>query len=38
MSLALYFFALSLIAAVLYHRFGYDPEGTIKPAWTEQLG
>jgi hypothetical protein len=38
MSLALYFFALNFIAAVLYYRFGNDPEGTVMPAWTERLG
>jgi hypothetical protein len=36
--LAFVFFILNLIAALLYYRFGYNPAGTIKPAWTESLG
>jgi len=32
-------FALAnLVVACLYCSFAYDPEGTIKPAWTEKLG
>jgi hypothetical protein len=33
-----YFLMLNIIAALLYYRFKYSSEGTLKPAWAEQLG
>ena len=36
--LSWYFWSLHLVAAVLYYRYVYNPEGTVKPGWTEQLG
>ncbi|KAJ9629561.1 hypothetical protein H2203_001935 [Taxawa tesnikishii (nom. ined.)] len=36
--LAWYFFLMNLATALLYYRFSYDPRGTYKPSWTEQLG
>lgn len=27
-----------VLAAVLYYAFKYDPVGTVKPGWTDQLG
>jgi len=35
---AAFFFCSSIIVPLLYFRFLYDPKGTVKPAWTEQLG
>lgn len=29
---------MHLVVACLYFAFAYDPTGTVKPAWTEQLG
>ncbi|KUJ12462.1 uncharacterized protein LY89DRAFT_688149 [Mollisia scopiformis] len=29
---------LNFLVAFLYYRFAYDPHGTYKPAWTENLG
>lgn len=37
-SLAPVFFILNVASALLYYRFGYNPAGTVKPAWTENLG
>ncbi|KAF2787090.1 hypothetical protein K505DRAFT_343231 [Melanomma pulvis-pyrius CBS 109.77] len=37
-ALAWYFVLLNLVTTVLYYRFSYDPSGTVKPKWTEQLG
>lgn len=37
-SLATVFFGLNLITALLFYMFEYDPTGTVKPAWTENLG
>ena len=36
--LGTYFFLLNLSAALLYYAFKYDPKGTAKPSWTDQLG
>jgi hypothetical protein len=36
--LSWYFWSLHLVAALLYYKYVYDPKGTVKPAWTEQLG
>jgi hypothetical protein len=36
--LSWYFWSLHLVAALLYYRYVYDSKGTVKPAWTEQLG
>lgn len=36
--LSWYFWALHLVAAVLCYRYIYDPERTVKPVWTENLG
>ena len=33
-----YFLTLNILAALLYYSFKYHPEGTLKPAWTDQLG
>lgn len=36
--LSWYFWCLHLVAALLYYRYVYDPAGTVKPDWTDQLG
>lgn len=36
--LSWYFWSLHLVAAVLYYKYVYNPKGTVKPGWTEQLG
>lgn len=36
--LGAYFLLLNLVAALLYYWLKYDARGTIKPAWTDQLG
>lgn len=33
-----WFLLLNLLAGLLYYAFVYDPTGTVKPAWTDQLG
>ena len=33
-----YFLLLHLCSTPLFYAFAYDPQGTVKPAWTEQLG
>lgn len=33
-----YFLMLNTIAALLYYSFKYSSEGTLKPAWADQLG
>lgn len=33
-----YFLLLHVLAALLYYKFKFDPQGTIKPIWTDQLG
>ena len=33
-----YFLMLNVLAALLYYRFNYRPEGTLKPGWADQLG
>jgi hypothetical protein len=36
--LSWYFWSSHLVAALLYYKYVYDPRGTVKPVWTEQLG
>lgn len=33
-----YFMVRNVACAVLCYRYLYDPEGTVKPSWTDQLG
>ena len=33
-----YFLMSNILAALLYYKVKYNPEGTIKPAWADQLG
>ncbi|CAG8973916.1 hypothetical protein HYALB_00003694 [Hymenoscyphus albidus] len=37
-ALSSYFLFLHLASAILYYIYTYDPQETIKPGWTEQLG
>lgn len=37
-ALSWYFLLLHLVSAILYYIYTYDPQGTNKPGWTEQLG
>ena len=34
----LQFLLLNTLAALFYYKFKYNPEGTLKPTWTDQLG